>query len=83
METGLGNFGTKMGDQNVNNSIKKTQKNAGKHQKHIVNPGFQQRSKQANLSADRIHTKGQYIKVANWVISQRLSFYLPTDEITS
>lgn len=37
----------------------------------------------ANLSADRILTKGQYIKAANWVISQRLSFYLPTDEITS
>lgn len=52
-----------------------------KYQKHIVNPGFQQQSKQANLS-DHTLTKGQYIKVANQVISQHLWFYLPTDEIT-
>lgn len=72
-----------MGDQNVNNLKKKYIRNyvGGGRQKQIVNAGFQRRNKQANLFANR--RKGQCIKVANYVISQHLSFYLPTDEITS
>lgn len=49
-------------------------------QKRIVNRGFQQQN--VTLFANQTLTKGQYIKVANLVISQHLSFYLPSDEIT-